>query len=235
MLTPFDSLLVANRGEIACRVIRTARALGLRTISVFSDADADAPHVALADDAVRIGPAPAGDSYLKAQAIFDAARLSGAAAIHPGYGFLSENAAFARAVAAQGLVFVGPPADAVAIMGDKAGARHAMIAAGVPCIRGYQGAEQSDGRLAEEAAAIGFPVMVKASAGGGGRGMRLVDHAAGLPDALAQARAEALSAFGSDRLILEKAVERPRHVEIQVFADAHGNCIHLGERDCSVR
>ena len=235
MLTPFDSLLVANRGEIACRVIRTARALGLRTIAVFSDADADAPHVALADDAVRIGPAPAGDSYLKAQAIFDAARLSGAAAIHPGYGFLSENAAFARAVAAQGLVFVGPPADAVAIMGDKAGARHAMIAAGVPCIRGYQGAEQSDGRLAEEAAAIGFPVMVKASAGGGGRGMRLVDHAAGLPDALAQARAEALSAFGSDRLILEKAVERPRHVEIQVFADAHGNCIHLGERDCSVQ
>lgn len=235
MLAPFQTLLIANRGEIAVRIIRTARALGLRTIAVFSDADAGAPHVKLADDAINIGPPPVGESYLKAEAILEAARISGAQAIHPGYGFLSENADFARAVEAAGLVFVGPSARAIEVMGDKAGAKRAMIEAGVPCIAGYQGVDQSDETLFAEAAQIGFPVMLKAAAGGGGRGMRLVDSAAAMPDALARARGEALSAFGSDAMIIEKAVLRPRHVEIQIFADAHGNCIHLGERDCSVQ
>ncbi|PHP65941.1 3-methylcrotonyl-CoA carboxylase [Zhengella mangrovi] len=235
MLKPFTSLLIANRGEIACRIIRTARDLGLRTIAVHSDADDRAPHVRLADDAVRIGPGPAGESYLDAAAILEAARLSGAGAIHPGYGFLSENADFARAVEAAGLVFVGPPAEAIAVMGDKAGAKRAMIAAGVPCVPGYQDADQSEATLAREAERIGYPVMAKAAAGGGGRGMRLVETPDALPDALALARNEAVSAFGSGQLILEKAILRPRHVEIQVFADARGNCIHLGERDCSVQ
>ena len=235
MLTPFQTLLIANRGEIAVRIIRTARGLGLRTIAVFSDADAGAPHVTLADDAINIGPPPVGESYLKPEAILEAARICGAQAIHPGYGFLSENADFARAVEAAGLVFVGPPARTIEVMGDKAGAKRAMIEAGVPCIAGYQGVDQSDETLFAEAARIGFPVMLKASAGGGGRGMRLVERAEAMPGALARARSEALSAFGSDAMILEKAVLRPRHVEIQIFADAHGNCIHLGERDCSVQ
>lgn len=231
----FSSILIANRGEIACRVIRTAKELGLRTIAVYSDADADAPHALMADQAVRIGPAPVGESYLKVDAILEAAKATGADAIHPGYGFLSENAGFAEAASAAGVAFIGPPADAIRVMGDKAGAKRAMIAAGVPCVPGYQGEDQSDARLIEEAAKIGFPVMVKASAGGGGRGMRFVAAEGDLPEALRLARSEAKSAFGSDELIIEKAVMRPRHVEVQVFADAHGTTIHLGERDCSVQ
>ena len=231
----FKKILIANRGEIACRVMATAHRLGVKTVAVYSDADANAPHVKLADKAVRIGPAPVGESYLNAEAVLAAAKEAGADAIHPGYGFLSENPDFAEAVAKNGLTFIGPPADAIRVMGDKAGAKRAMIAAGVPCVPGYQGEDQSDERLIVEAAKIGFPVMVKASAGGGGRGMRLVDDADDLPEALRLARSEALSAFGSDELIIEKAVLRPRHVEVQVFADAHGATVHLGERDCSVQ
>ena len=232
---PISTLLVANRGEIAVRVMRTARALGLRTVAVFSDADAAAPHVRFADDAVRLGPAPVSQSYLNADAIIEAARASGADAIHPGYGFLSENAAFVRAVEAAGLIFVGPTAMAVEVMGDKARAKRKMIEADVPCVPGYEGNGQSDPRLIDAANAIGFPVMVKAAAGGGGRGMRLVTTPEALPNALSLARAEAESAFGSGTLIIEKAIVRPRHVEIQVFADSFGNTVHLGERDCSVQ
>jgi geranyl-CoA carboxylase alpha subunit len=234
-MRPFKNILIANRGEIAVRIMRTAKALGYRTIAVYSEADAEAPHVAIADDAVQIGPAPVAQSYLDIERILEAAALSGAEAIHPGYGFLSENAAFARACADAGLVFIGPPVDAIDLMGNKAAAKRRMIAAGVPCVPGYEGEDQSDGRLQAEADEIGFPVMVKAAAGGGGRGMRLVREPGQLTDALATARSEALNAFGSDELILEKAVERPRHVEIQVFSDAHGNTVHLGERDCSVQ
>ncbi|MEM9106654.1 MAG: acetyl-CoA carboxylase biotin carboxylase subunit [Pseudomonadota bacterium] len=231
----FDSLLVANRGEIACRIIRTAKALGLRSIAVFSEADTEAPHVAMADEAVLIGPSPAGESYLNAEAILAAARQTGAAAIHPGYGFLSENERFAEAVENAGIVFVGPPAKAIYLMGNKAEAKRHMIAAKVPCVPGYEGEDQSDEAFKKAAADIGFPVMVKAAAGGGGRGMRLADKPNDLEAALALARSEAASAFGSEELILEKAIERARHVEIQVFADAHGHVIHLGERDCSVQ
>ncbi|MGB0505077.1 MAG: acetyl/propionyl/methylcrotonyl-CoA carboxylase subunit alpha [Pikeienuella sp.] len=230
-----DTVLVANRGEIACRVIRGAHAAGLRAVAVYSEADAEAPHVAMADVAVCIGAAPVGASYLRGDAIIAAAEATGATMIHPGYGFLSENADFADAVAAAGLVFIGPPAAAIRAMGDKAAAKQMMLAAGVPCVPGYQGDDQSDATLIAEAAKIGAPVMVKAAAGGGGRGMRLVDDLTMLPEALSLARAEAKSAFGADHLILERAVVRPRHVELQVFADAHGNCIHLGERDCSVQ
>ena len=232
---PIRTLLIANRGEIAVRVIRSARAMGLATVAVYSDADQTAPHVRLADTAVRLGPAPVGESYLNQQAVLDAAGSAGADAIHPGYGFLSENADFVRAVEAAGITFVGPSAAAVDIMGDKARAKRRMIEANVPCVPGYEGEDQSEGRLIEAARAIGFPVMVKAAAGGGGRGMRLVDTAEALPNALALARAEAESAFGSGALIIEKAIQRPRHVEIQVFADAFGHTIHLGERDCSVQ
>ncbi|MCV2887824.1 ATP-binding protein [Ruegeria aquimaris] len=231
----FDTILVANRGEIAARVIRTARAMGLRTVAVYTSADARAPHVDLADESVWIGEGPVGESYLDAGRILDAARGSGAGAIHPGYGFLSENADFAQAVAEAGMVFVGPDARAIAAMGNKAGAKRMMIAAGVPCVPGYEGAEQSDGAMTRAAEQIGFPLMVKAAAGGGGRGMRLVERPDALAQALARARSEALGAFGSDELILEKAIIEPRHVEFQVFADAHGNVIHLGERDCSVQ
>lgn len=234
-MSGFDTLLVANRGEIALRVMRTARRLGLNTVAVYSDADATAPHVRFADAAVHIGASPAAQSYLRGEAIIEAAQAAGAGAIHPGYGFLSENAAFASAVEVAGLVFVGPPAEAVEIMGDKARAKRAMIEAGVPCVPGYQGDDQSDGALLKEAKAIGFPLMVKAAAGGGGRGMRLVETASALPDALKLARSEAENAFGSGELILEQAIARPRHVEIQVFADAHGGIVHLGERDCSVQ
>lgn len=230
-----DTILVANRGEIACRVIRGAHAVGMRAVAVYSEADAEAPHVAMADAAVCIGPAPVSASYLCGDAIIAAALATGAGMIHPGYGFLSENAEFADAVAAAGLIFIGPPAAAIRAMGDKAAAKRLMIAAGVPCVPGYQGDDQSDVTLIAEAAKIGAPVMVKAAAGGGGRGMRLVDDLATLPEALSLARAEAKSAFGADHLILERAVIRPRHVEIQVFADGHGGCINLGERDCSVQ
>ena len=231
----FTSVLVANRGEIAARIIRSARDLGLRTVAVHTDADAAAPHVALADDAVRIGAGPVADSYLSIPAILRAARDSGAQAIHPGYGFLSENADFARAVTDAGLVFIGPDAAAIAAMGDKAAAKRAMIAAGVPCVPGYQGADQSDAALMSAAADIGLPLMVKAAAGGGGRGMRLVSDMAALPEALTRARAEAQSAFGDATLILERALTRARHVELQIIADSHGAVIHLGERDCSVQ
>jgi geranyl-CoA carboxylase alpha subunit len=231
----FSRILVANRGEIALRVMRTANEMGYRTVAVYSDADADAPHVAFADDAVRIGPPPAGESYLKVAGILDAARRSGADAVHPGYGFLSENAAFAEACEKAGLVFIGPPPAAIAAMGNKAAAKRRMIEAGVPCVPGYQGADQGDDALAQEARKIGLPVMVKAAAGGGGRGMRLVTTDADLLDAIRTARTEAESAFGSGELILEKAVVDARHVEIQIFADSHGNVIHLGERDCSVQ
>ena len=228
----FDTILIANRGEIACRVIRTARAMGYRAVAVFTEPDAGAPHALVADLAVPIGDARA---YLDGAAIIDAARRAGAQAVHPGYGFLSENADFARASAAAGLVLIGPPPDAMALMGDKGAAKAAMVAAGVPCLPGYQGADQSDAVLLAEGARIGFPLMVKASAGGGGKGMRLVADADALPEALARARSEAGKAFGDETLILERALLRPRHVEIQVFADSHGNAIHLGERDCSVQ
>jgi len=231
----FSTVLVANRGEIAWRVMRTAKAMGYRTVAVYSDADKDAPHVAFADSAVRLGPPPVGESYLSIDRILEAAHTSGADAIHPGYGFLSENAEFAAACEKAGLVFIGPPPTAIAAMGNKAAAKRRMIEAGVPCVPGYQGADQSDGNLEKEARKIGLPVMVKAAAGGGGRGMRLVTQDIELLEAIRTARTEAESAFGSGELILEKAVVDARHVEIQVFADAHGNVIHLGERDCSVQ
>ena len=231
----FDTLLIANRGEIACRVIRTARRLGLRTVAVYSDADAGARHVAEADVAVRIGPAPARESYLKADAILAAAAATGAQAIHPGYGFLSENAEFADACAAAGVTFVGPPASAIRAMGGKSEAKALMAAAGVPLVPGYHDADQDPARLAAEAAAIGFPVLIKASAGGGGKGMRVVERAEDFADQLAGAQREAASSFGNDRVLVERYLARPRHVEIQVFADSHGHCLYLFERDCSIQ
>jgi geranyl-CoA carboxylase alpha subunit len=230
----FTKILIANRGEIACRIARTARELGLCTVAVFSDADADAPHVHAADEAVRIGPAPARESYLNIPAILTAAKRSGADAVHPGYGFLAENAEFAQACEEAGLVFIGPQPAAIHAMGNKAKAKRLMIAAGVPCVPGYEG-DQSDAALAVEAHRIGFPLMIKAAAGGGGRGMRLVGDPGELTSALAGARSEARNAFGSDELILEQAVADARHIEIQIFADAQGNVIHLGERDCSIQ
>ncbi|MDP2825987.1 MAG: biotin carboxylase N-terminal domain-containing protein [Sulfuritalea sp.] len=231
----FSKILIANRGEIACRIMRTARTLGYRTVAVYSDADADSPHVRLADEAVRIGPAPAAESYRNIGAILSAAQRTGAEAIHPGYGFLSENAAFAQACAEAGLVFIGPPAEAIAAMGDKAGAKRRMIAAGVPTAPGYLGEDQSDAGLGAEAEKLGFPLLVKAVAGGGGRGMRLAHCAADLPEALAGARREALAAFGDATLMLERLIPQGRHIEIQIFADAHGNAVHLGERDCTTQ
>lgn len=231
----FSKILVANRGEIACRVIHTARTLGYRTVAVYSDADVDAPHVRQADEAVRIGAAPVADSYLNSAALLDAARRAGAQAVHPGYGFLSENADFARACVDAGLVFIGPPADAIAAMGDKAGAKQRMIAAGVPTAPAYLGADQSDERFCAEAEKLGFPLLVKAVAGGGGRGMRLARDADELPEALAGARREAQAAFGNATLLLERLIARGRHIEIQIFADAHGNAVHLGERDCTAQ
>lgn len=234
-MSTINTLLIANRGEIALRVMRTAKAMGIRTVAVYSDADRESPHVHFADAAIHIGPAPVSESYLNVDAILDAAKTSGADAIHPGYGFLSENAAFAKKAKRAGLIFVGPPAKAIDAMGDKAQAKRMMIKAKVPCIPGYEDEDQSQKNFTAAAKEIGFPVMVKASAGGGGRGMRLVENAKDLPEALKLARSEAEHAFGSGDLILEKAIVEPRHVEIQVFADAHGNTIHLGERDCSVQ
>ncbi|WP_418130361.1 acetyl-CoA carboxylase biotin carboxylase subunit [Variovorax sp. 375MFSha3.1] len=233
--TGFRKILVANRGEIAVRVMRTARAMGFRTVAVYSSADAGSEHVRFADEAVHIGePLPA-QSYLNIAAIVEAARASGADAVHPGYGFLAENAAFAQACRDAGLVFIGPSPEAIRAMGDKAGAKRLMQAAGVPCIPGYQGEDQSEKTLAAEAARIGWPVMIKATAGGGGRGMRLVTSAANFAEQLRSAQSEALNAFGDATVILERAIVAPRHVEVQVFADRHGNAIHLGERDCSVQ
>lgn len=234
-MSRFTSILIANRGEIACRVIRTAKAQGYRTIAVYSDADAMAPHVQLADEAVHIGPSPVNESYLVQENILRAASESGAEAIHPGYGFLSENADFAQAVEAAGLTFIGPTGDAIKLMGNKAEAKRRMIEAKVPCVPGYEGEDQSNETLLAEGAKIDLPLMVKAAAGGGGRGMRLVQDLGELENAIKLARAEAESAFGSGQLILEKAVARPRHVEVQVFADTQGNTVHLGERDCSVQ
>ncbi len=234
-MSRISKILIANRGEIACRIMRSAKALGYRTVAVFSDADADALHVRQADMAMHIGPAPARESYLNVDALLGAAKRGAADAVHPGYGFLSENAAFAEACAAAGLVFIGPPAAAIAAMGNKARAKELMRAAGVPCLPGYQGEDQSDEGMAAEAARIGFPLMVKAAAGGGGRGMRLVTAAHDLANTLARARSEAARAFGSDELILECAVGDARHIEFQIFADQHGNVIHLGERDCSIQ
>ncbi|MEP6971784.1 MAG: biotin carboxylase N-terminal domain-containing protein, partial [Betaproteobacteria bacterium] len=231
----FNAILIANRGEIALRILRTARRMGYRVIAVYSDADADAPHVLQADQAIRVGASAARDSYLNIAAIMAAAAHSRAGAIHPGYGFLAENADFAQAVSDAGLVWIGPPAAAIRAMGDKARARQLMQAAGVPCIPGYDGDLQDDATLRAQATTIGFPLMVKATAGGGGRGMRYVESGAALDLALVAARSEARSAFGSDRLLLERAIEHPRHVEIQIFADAHGHVVHLGERDCSVQ
>lgn len=228
-------ILIANRGEIACRIQRTAQALGYRTVAVYSDADADALHVKMADQAVHIGPAPVQQSYLNIPAILDAARRSGADAVHPGYGFLSENAEFARACEQAGLTFIGPSAAAIELMGSKRLSKIAMLEAGVPCIAGYQGAAQDDATLQHEAERIGYPLMIKASAGGGGRGMRLVHSAADLPAQLRTARSEALNGFGSDELILEQALREPRHVEVQLFGDHHGQLIYLGERDCSIQ
>ncbi len=231
----FSKILIANRGEIACRVARTAHAMGYATVAVFSDADRDALHAGVCDEAVPLPGSLAAETYLDIRKLIAAAKATGADAVHPGYGFLSENAGFARACAEAGLLFIGPPADAIDAMGNKAAAKRRMIAAGVPCVPGYQGADQSDANLAAEARKIGLPVMVKAAAGGGGRGMRLVTLDVDLLDGIRTARDEALNAFGSGELILEKAIADARHVEIQVFADNHGNTIHLGERDCSVQ
>ncbi|MBU3686184.1 MAG: ATP-grasp domain-containing protein [Mycobacterium sp.] len=231
----FDTVLVANRGEIAVRVIRTCRALGIRTVAVFSDADAGARHVADADVAVRIGPPPARESYLNIDAVVDAALRTGAQAVHPGYGFLSENAGFADALQRAGLVFVGPPAAAIATMGDKIAARAAVSKFGVPVVPGVSQAGMTDAELIAAAGEIGFPVLVKPSAGGGGKGMRRVDDPAGLAAALAASRREAGAAFGDDTLFLERFVLAPRHIEVQVIADSHGCVLHLGERECSLQ
>ncbi len=229
------SILIANRGEIACRIVRSCRRLGIRPVAVYSEADAGAKHVQLADTAVLIGPPPATESYLNQPAILEAARQTGVDAIHPGYGFLAENAAFARACAEAGFIFIGPNPVAIELMGHKQAAKALVAQASVPVLPGYGGEDQSDGRFQDEAEKIGTPLLVKAAAGGGGKGMRLVDNLADLPEALAAARREALQAFGSDELLLERALLQPRHVEIQVFGDQQGNVIYLGERDCSVQ
>ncbi|HEY0315667.1 MAG TPA: acetyl/propionyl/methylcrotonyl-CoA carboxylase subunit alpha [Sphingomonas sp.] len=229
------SLLIANRGEIACRVIRTARRLGIRTVAVYSEADARALHVRMADEAVLIGPAPARESYLVGERIIEAAEATGAEAIHPGYGFLSENADFAEAVIAAGLVWVGPKPASIRAMGLKDAAKERMIAAGVPVTPGYLGEDQSPDRLQSEADAIGYPVLIKAVAGGGGKGMRRVDAAGDFRDALASCQREAASSFGDDRVLIEKYILSPRHIEVQVFGDTHGNVVHLFERDCSLQ
>lgn len=229
------SLLIANRGEIACRIIRTARAMNIRTIAVYSDADANALHVRQADDAVHIGPSPARESYLAGEKIIAAALQTGAEAVHPGYGFLSENADFAQAVLDAGLIWVGPNPESIRAMGLKDAAKARMIAAGVPVTPGYLGEDQSPERLRAEADAIGYPVLIKAVAGGGGKGMRRVDDAADFADALASCKREAASSFGDDRVLLEKYILSPRHIEVQVFGDTHGNVVHLFERDCSLQ
>jgi len=230
-----QSLLIANRGEIACRIIRTARRLGIRTVAVYSDADADALHVRSADAAVPIGPAPARESYLRGEAIIAAAKASGAQAIHPGYGFLSENAAFAQSVIDAGLIWVGPDPASITAMGLKDAAKHLMAGAGVPVTPGYLGEDQSEARLHAEADGIGYPVLIKAVAGGGGKGMRRVDASADFADALASCRREAAASFGDDRVLIEKYILSPRHIEVQIFGDRHGGIVHLFERDCSLQ
>ncbi|MFJ4271641.1 acetyl/propionyl/methylcrotonyl-CoA carboxylase subunit alpha [Streptomyces coelicoflavus] len=231
----FDTVLVANRGEIAVRVVRTLRAMGVRSVAVFSDADADARHVREADEAVRIGPAPATESYLSVERLLEAAARTGAQAVHPGYGFLAENAGFARACEEAGLAFIGPSADAIALMGDKIRAKETVKAAGVPVVPGSSGSGLTDEQLAGAARGIGMPVLLKPSAGGGGKGMRLVRDEAVLADEIAAARREARASFGDDTLLVERWIDRPRHIEIQVLADGHGNVVHLGERECSLQ
>jgi 3-methylcrotonyl-CoA carboxylase alpha subunit len=231
----FDKILIANRGEIACRVIKTARRLGIRTVAVYSEADAKARHVDLADEAYPIGPSPARQSYLVVENIIEAAKRSGAQAIHPGYGFLSENAGFAEACAEAGIVFIGPPPSAIRAMGSKSAAKALMESSGVPLVPGYHGADQDPAVLAAAAGRIGYPVLIKASAGGGGKGMRIVESAAGFAAALASAKREAASSFGDDQVLVEKYLTRPRHIEIQVFADTQGNTVSLFERDCSIQ
>ncbi len=231
----FSKLLIANRGEIACRVMRTAKRLGIRTVAVYSDADVGALHVALADEAIRIGPPPALESYLSAERIIAAARAVGADAIHPGYGFLSENADFADAVEAAGITFVGPSARAIRAMGLKDAAKALMEQSGVPVVPGYHGERQDADFLAAEAANVGYPVLIKARAGGGGKGMRRVNSATEFPAALEAARREAEAAFGDGSVLIEKYLTKPRHIEVQVFGDRHGNILHLFERDCSLQ
>jgi 3-methylcrotonyl-CoA carboxylase alpha subunit len=231
----FDKILIANRGEIACRVATTARRLGVRTVAVYSDADKDSRHVSLCDEAFHVGPAPARDSYLRGDGIIRIIKTCGAAAVHPGYGFLSENEAFAQACADAGIVFIGPPPGAIRAMGLKAESKRLMAAAGVPLVPGYHDADQDPERLAREADRIGYPVLIKASAGGGGKGMRVVQSAQEFAAMLVSCRREAAASFGNDAVLIERYVTKPRHVEIQVFADRHGNCVHLFERDCSVQ
>ena len=232
---PFQKILIANRGEIACRIARTAKAMGYRTVAVFSDADARALHVRSADEAVRIGLAAPQDSYLNIPAILEAVQKTGAEAIHPGYGFLAENADFTEACERAGIVFIGPPAGVIRKMGDKAAAKAVMQTAGVPCVPGYYGEDQSDKRLAAEVGKLDFPLLIKAVGGGGGRGIRAVRTATELHEQLAAARREAKSAFGDDRLMLERLIEHPRHLEVQVFGDNHGTIVHLFERDCTTQ
>ena len=234
-MLPFSSLLIANRGEIACRIARTARGMGLRTIAVYSDADANARHVRNCDAAIGIGGRTPAESYLRIDAIIEAARRSGAGAIHPGYGFLAENAAFAERCEQAAIIFVGPPAAAIRAMGSKSAAKTLLEKAGVPLTPGYHGEDQSPERLQEAAAQVGYPVLIKASAGGGGRGMRRVDRAEDFAAALASCKRESTAAFGDDRVLVEKYLLRPRHIELQVFADRLGSCLHLNERDCSVQ
>ncbi|MGH6859763.1 MAG: acetyl-CoA carboxylase biotin carboxylase subunit, partial [Phyllobacterium sp.] len=231
----FSRILIANRGEIACRIIRTARRLGIGTVAVYSDADARSLHVAMADEAVHIGPSPVTDSYLRADRIIEAALATGAEAIHPGYGFLSENPGFVDAVVKAGLVFIGPSADSIRAMGLKDAAKRLMEKAGVPVVPGYHGDAQELVVLASKAREIGYPVLIKARAGGGGKGMRKVDDPDAFPEALGSARREAKSAFGDDRVLVEKYIPKPRHIEVQVFGDNHGNVVHLYERDCSLQ
>jgi 3-methylcrotonyl-CoA carboxylase alpha subunit len=231
----FNKILIANRGEIACRVAATARKLGIKTVAVYSDADANAQHVQACDEAVWIGGAAPKDSYLKADVILAAAKATGAQAVHPGYGFLSENEAFAASCAAAGIAFIGPPPAAIEAMGLKAESKRLMAAAGVPLVPGYHGANQDAALLQREADAMGYPVLIKASAGGGGKGMRIVERSANFADALASCQREAASSFGDTAVLIEKYIQRPRHIEIQVFADTHGQCVYLFERDCSVQ
>ncbi|WP_323142463.1 acetyl/propionyl/methylcrotonyl-CoA carboxylase subunit alpha [Massilia phyllosphaerae] len=231
----FTKILIANRGEIACRVAATARRLGIRTVAVYSEADAGAKHVAVCDEAVLIGPAAAKDSYLRGDRIIEVAKAHGAQAIHPGYGFLSENAEFAEACAAAGLVFIGPPGSSMRAMGSKSAAKQLMEGAKVPLVPGYHGDDQDPALLQREADRIGYPVLLKASAGGGGKGMRVVERSDDFQAALASCKREAISSFGDDKVLVEKYLQRPRHIEIQVFADTHGNCVYLHERDCSVQ
>jgi len=228
-------LLIANRGEIACRIQRTCKRLGVQTVAVFSDADRNAMHVAMADEAIYLGGSAARESYLNAEKLIQAAQRSGAVAIHPGYGFLSENAAFAKSVTDAGLIFVGPPSSAIAMMGSKSGSKRIMDDAGVACTPGYHGADQSLERLRKEAQRVGFPLMLKADAGGGGKGMRIVESMNELDENVESCRREALSSFKDDKILMERYVRKARHVEFQIFADSFGNVIHLFERDCSVQ